>query len=66
MEYLPYIFDLIYDIKNREQLENELNGFIGKVIGLIDLMEECNIEFSKIELDKIKRLKSTLSTLKGE
>lgn len=64
MNYLPYAFDLIYDIKDRVQLENELNGFIGKVIGIIDLMEECDIEFTKIELDKIKCLKSTLSTVK--
>lgn len=61
---IPYAFDLIYDIKDRVQLENELIGFIGKVIGIIDLMEECDIEFNQIELDKIKCLKSTLSTVK--
>jgi len=57
---LPYTFDLFWDIKTKDRLDQELNWAIEKVGNMVEAMENHKIEMTPATIEKLKELKVIL------
>lgn len=69
-EELPYVFDLLWDIKNRRRLYESLTTHLGEAESQLDSMCDMKVEITEVEalnLDVIiEGLIRTYKRYKGE
>ena len=61
-ETLPYVFDLMYDIKTKQELVDEMSELETRLSGLQNLIESQGVDLSEITpIDRYPEVKALAS-----